>query len=103
LFSGLLVDQHPRNFYFKNLFNSRRMENEIGIKWFFWIGTVVMFFSVLITILTVVLYRNKILNLNKKEAENLLKSSLESEKQERKRIASDFHDSVSGDLNAVQN
>lgn len=79
------------------------MENEIGIKWFFWIGTVVMFFSVLITILTVVLYRNKILNLNKKEAENLLKSSLESEKQERKRIASDFHDSVSGDLNAVQN
>ncbi len=79
------------------------MENETGLKWFFWIGTATMLFSVLGTILTVVLYRNKIHKINRKESENLLKFSLESEKKERKRIASDFHDSVSGDLSAVQN
>lgn len=79
------------------------MENETGLKWFFWIGTATMLFSVLGVILTVVLYQNKIHKINRKESENLLKSSLESEKKERKRIASDFHDSVSGDLSAVQN
>lgn len=79
------------------------MENGTGLKWFFWIGTATMFFSVLGTILTVVLYRNKIHKINRKESENLLKSSLESEKKERKRIAADFHDSISGDLSAVQN
>jgi signal transduction histidine kinase len=79
------------------------MENEAGLKWFFWIGTAIMLFSVLGTILTVVLYRNKIHKINRKESESLLKSSLESEKKERRRIASDFHDSISGDLSAVQN
>lgn len=79
------------------------MENETGLKWFFWIGTVTMLFSVLGVILTVVLYRNRIHKINRKESENLLNSSLDSEKKERKRIASDFHDSVSGDLSAVQN
>lgn len=79
------------------------MENETGLKWFFWIGTVTMFFSVLGVILTVVLYRNRIHKINRQESENLLKSSLDSEKKERKRIASDFHDSISGDLSAVQN
>lgn len=33
----------------------------------------------------------------------MLNISLESEKKERKRIASDLHDSISGDLSAVQN
>lgn len=79
------------------------MENETGLKWVFWTGTAIMLFSVWATILTIVLYRNKIHKINRKESENLLKSSLESEKKERKRIASDFHDSVSGDLSAVQN
>lgn len=79
------------------------MENETGLKWFFWIGTATMLFSVLGVILTVVLYRNRIHKINRKESENLLKSSLDSEKKERKRIASDFHDSVSGDLSAMQN
>ncbi len=79
------------------------MENETELKWFFWIGTATMLFSVLGAILTVVLYRNKIHKINRKESENLLKSSLDSEKKERQRIASDFHDSISGDLSAVQN
>ena len=79
------------------------MENETGLKLFFWIGTATMFFSMLVAILTVVLYRNKIHKIKQKESENLLKSSFESEKKERKRIALDFHDSVSGDLSAVRN
>ncbi|MCO6162391.1 sensor histidine kinase [Flavobacterium sp. NRK F7] len=41
--------------------------------------------------------------MKRKEAELLLKTSLESEKQERKRIAADIHDGVSGDLNAIRN
>ena len=41
--------------------------------------------------------------MKRKEAELLLKSSLESEKRERMRIAADLHDGVSGDLNAIRN
>ncbi len=41
--------------------------------------------------------------MKRKEAELLLKTSLESEKNERQRIAADIHDGVSGDLNAVRN
>lgn len=41
--------------------------------------------------------------MKRKEAESLLKVSLESEKQERQRIAADLHDGVSGDLNAIRN
>jgi signal transduction histidine kinase len=41
--------------------------------------------------------------MKRKEAELMLKTSLESEKNERQRIAADIHDGVSGDLNAVRN
>lgn len=37
-----------------------------------------------------------------KEAELMLKASLESENKERQRIAADLHDGVSGDLNAIR-
>ncbi len=43
------------------------------------------------------------MKVKRKEAELLLKTSLESEKMERKRIAADIHDGVSGDLNAIRN
>lgn len=41
--------------------------------------------------------------MKRKEADLLLKASLESEKKERKRIAADLHDSVSSDLSAIRN
>ena len=41
--------------------------------------------------------------MKRKEAELLLKASLDSEKLERQRIAADLHDGVSGDLNAIRN
>ncbi|MFD2891720.1 sensor histidine kinase [Flavobacterium chuncheonense] len=41
--------------------------------------------------------------MKRKEAELMLKTSLESEKKERQRIAADIHDGVSGDLNAIRN
>ncbi len=79
------------------------MENEAGLKLLFWIGTIVMIFSALGVLLITILYQKKVYKIRKKESDNLLKVSLESEKRERKRIASDLHDGVSGDLNAIRN
>ncbi|AZA84042.1 hypothetical protein C1637_16255 [Chryseobacterium lactis] len=79
------------------------MENETELKILFYIGTAVMALSVLAVILLIVAYRSKINYVNRRESESLLRSSLESEKRERKRIASDLHDSISGDLSAIQN
>lgn len=77
------------------------METEVKI--LFWIGTAVMFFLALGVLLFVVLYRNKLHKIKRRESEQLLKASIESEKRERKRIAMDLHDSISGDLSAIQN
>lgn len=41
--------------------------------------------------------------MKQKETQLLLKTSLESEKNERQRIAADLHDSVSSDLSAIRN
>lgn len=41
--------------------------------------------------------------MKREEAETMLKVSLESEKNERARIAADLHDGVSGDLSAIKN
>lgn len=79
------------------------MENEIELKLFFWIGTSIMLLSVLGVLIIVTLYKNKVDRLKREESERLLKISLKSEKNERKRIASDLHDGISGDLSAVQN
>lgn len=79
------------------------MESEAGLKMLFWTGTAIMVFSALGVLLITLLYQKKVHKIRQKESENLLKASLESEKRERKRIATDFHDSVSGDLNAIRN
>ncbi len=76
---------------------------ETELKLFFWIGTAILFFSVFSVVLIVSIYLNKINKKRRKESDDLLKISLDSEKRERKRIASDLHDSISGDLSAVQN
>jgi signal transduction histidine kinase len=54
-------------------------------------------------VLLFLFYQNYFIKMKRKEAELLLKSSLESEKKERMRIAADLHDGVSGDLNAIRN
>jgi len=48
-------------------------------------------------------YRSHLFKIKQKEADLLLKASLEGERMERNRIAADLHDSVSGDLNAIKN
>jgi signal transduction histidine kinase len=48
-------------------------------------------------------YKNYLSRMKREEAENLLLVSLESSKSERRRIAADLHDSVSGDLVAIRN
>ncbi|MDR6300660.1 sensor histidine kinase [Mesonia maritima] len=79
------------------------MENESELKLFFWLGTAIMIGLVCLILLLTVIYQKKLHKIKQEEAENLLKISLESEKRERKRISSDLHDSVMGDLNAIRN
>src|SRR5690625_5802132 len=62
-----------------------------------------MFFLALGVLLFVVLYRNKLHKIKRRESEQILEASIESERRERKRIAMDLHDGISGDLSAIQN
>ena len=79
------------------------MENETGLKIFFWIGTAIMLLMTLLVVFATIMYQKKLHKIKQEESENLLKASIESEKRERKRIASDIHDGISGDLNAIRN
>ncbi len=79
------------------------MENEAGLKIFFWLGTFIMLTLTLSVLFITVMYQKKVHKMRQKESENLLQASLDSEKKERKRIASDLHDSVAGDISAVRN
>ncbi|WP_333887592.1 sensor histidine kinase [Sphingobacterium siyangense] len=79
------------------------MENKVELTIFFWLGTAIMLASVLGVIFIILLHRNKVFRIKKQESENLLKNCLEVEKRERKRIALDLHDGISGDLNAMRN
>ena len=67
------------------------------------IGTGLIVILVLLLLFLAVFYQTYVMKMKRKEAELLLKTSLESEKQERKRIAADIHDGISGDLNAIRN
>lgn len=79
------------------------MEHESELKLFFWVGTAIMLGLTFLILLLTVIYQKKVHQLKQKEAESLLKVSLLTEKKERKRIASDLHDGVIGDLNAIRN
>lgn len=78
------------------------MENqEVGTA--LWIGTAITVIFGGGLIFLVFYYQNHLAKIKRIEAELLLKTALQSEKDERKRIAADIHDGVSGDLNAVRN
>lgn len=79
------------------------MENEAGLKLLFWVSTSAILLLTLALLSFALIYRKNAYKLKQKESENLLKASLESEKRERQRIAADFHDGVTGDLNAIRN
>ncbi|OJV50872.1 MAG: hypothetical protein BGO31_10355 [Bacteroidetes bacterium 43-16] len=79
------------------------MANEIELKFLFWVGTFMMLALAVTLILITLLYHKRVYSMREKEAENLLKATLEVEQKERRRIASDFHDGVNGDLNAITN
>lgn len=79
------------------------MEGTSEIKSVFWIGTILMLLLAFGLLFLVLFYQNYFSKMKRKETELLLKTSLESEKQERQRIAADLHDGVSGDLNAIRN
>lgn len=79
------------------------MEGSSEIKTVFWLGTSVMLFLAFGLLFIVFFYQKHFSKMKQKEAELLLKTSLESEKKERQRIAKDLHDSVQGDLSAIRN
>lgn len=79
------------------------MENESKLDGLIWLGTAIIFISVLSVIVIVIIHQNRILKVKDQQSKAKLDAALESEKQERSRIASDLHDGVSGDLNAVRN
>lgn len=79
------------------------MEKESNLSAAFWLGTSIMIFLAFGLIFLFLFYQNHFVRAKRKEAEALLKVALESEKRERKRIASDLHDSVQGDLNVIRN
>ncbi|UUC43957.1 sensor histidine kinase [Flavobacterium cerinum] len=79
------------------------MEKTEEIRIVFWLGTLGMLFLAFGLLSLVLYYQNHFYRMKRKETELLLKTSLETEKNERRRIAADLHDSVSGDLNAIRN
>lgn len=72
------------------------------IKIAFVLGTAIMLILVFGLLFVVLYYQNHFMKMKRKEADLLLKTALESEKNERERIAIDLHDGVQGDLNALK-
>jgi signal transduction histidine kinase len=66
-------------------------------------GSVLMIAMALGLAIMALFYQKAFAKMKRKEAENLLKASLESEKKERQRIAKDLHDGVQSDLSAIRN
>lgn len=79
------------------------MEFEKSITYLLWIGTFVMVSLAIMVFLLTYFYQKKVQKIKSKESKRLLYASLQSEELERKRIASDLHDGVLGDLNAIRN
>lgn len=79
------------------------MESTNTVGTLIFIGTGLIVVLVLVVLFLAVFYQTYVMKMRRKEAELLLKASLESENKERKRIAADIHDGVSGDLNAIRN
>lgn len=79
------------------------MEKSTEINSLIFIGTGLMLTFGCVTIILALFYQGKISRVKRMEAELMLKVSLESEKKERSRIASDIHDGISGDLNSIRN
>lgn len=79
------------------------MEGTNDINSIFWIGTFIMLFLAFGLLYMAAFYQRHFAKMRQKETETLLKTALDSEKEERQRIAKDLHDSVQGDLSAVRN
>jgi signal transduction histidine kinase len=79
------------------------MESTSEIKTIFWIGSAIIIMIIMGFLFMATYYQRSVAKMKRKEAETLLKTALESEKNERARISKDLHDSVQGDLSAIRN
>lgn len=87
----------------EDIINNRNLEGKTEIITIFWVGTFLMLFLTFGLIVITVTYQRHFFKLKKDEAEGMLKACMDTEKQERHRIAADLHDSVLGDLGAIKN
>jgi signal transduction histidine kinase len=79
------------------------MEGETDITLLFWLGTLVMLLLALCLLFVAFFSQFRYNKMVLHQTEALYKASLSAETRERKRIAADLHDSVSGDLTAIRN
>lgn len=91
------------NPFFENIFNFKSMENEAEINLFFWTGTAIILLSAFGIFLMILIYRFRMYYIYRKESDTLQKVTLNIKRHEIQRLASELHDSISGDLTAVQN
>ena len=68
-----------------------------------WLGTFLMLFLTFGLIILAVTYQRHYFKMRRNEAENMLSAYIETQENERQRIAADLHDGVLGDLGAVKN
>lgn len=78
------------------------MEDEQGII-LFWLGSAIMFLLAVAVVIVSLIYQKRVYQLKQQEAEKQLHTALQAELNERKRIASDLHDGILGDLSALKN
>jgi signal transduction histidine kinase len=79
------------------------MENEKQLESILITGTFLMLLLAFIFLFMFFYYQQNIAKIKKRESELMLKTALNSEKKERKRISKDLHDAIQSDLNAVRN
>lgn len=91
------------NPFFENIFNFKIMENEAEINLFFWTSTAIILLSAFGIFLMILIYRFRMYYIYRKESDTLQKVTLNIKRHEIQRLASELHDSISGDLTAVQN
>lgn len=77
------------------------MENFPQIRVLFWLGSATMAFLAIGVIFLGQFYQNRLFKLKKREAYLRMRAVLNKEQEERTRISSDLHDTLSGNLSSI--
>lgn len=78
------------------------MEGETKAYFLFWFGTAAMIILGLGLLALAIFYQNYFIRIKLREGRQLLAATLEGERNERRRLAADLHDGISGDMVAIK-